>query len=216
MMFSKSATATIIATATIFGATACKNNDVPTQNAVNHSDAVESINKLNEASKIDFHQSAIALNKTWDIKVNGNKIANLRGLYFKTYGEVYSMVSPKGGFMGGEDEDIFHMSPTATFYDMDHNSTSILHKSIFSWFAEYKLKDRAGNNIATLNERFGLTFNGDIKNSQGNTAWKFNKSILSWGSDYTLTKVGNGVSAMDAVRMVAVAHEIDNAKSKKH
>lgn len=139
----------------------------------------------------------------------------MKGIPIKGLGDVYSILSPQDGFMGGESQAIFTIAKTANLYDADRVVTGKLEKEIFSWGATYNLKDNQGNLKAQLKQDIpSFVFEGNITGENGQTAWHFRRDFVSIGANIQLEKEGEGVSALDAVRMMGVANEIYE-RSKK-
>ena len=208
------ATAILIATASTLTACGSSQNVSTTPEA--QADAREAIKALNAASSIELHKSAMSWNDSWEVKADGKKIATIQGLTFKGFsGDTYTMLSPRGGIMGAEDEDIFNLTRTAQFYGANGAKEGTLTKDVFSMLTSYHLKDSSGNDLAKLDERMGMSFSGDVKDAHGNAAWHFDKDMVSWGDTLRVKRRSGDVDAVAATLMVAVANEVNNAESKQ-
>ena len=188
---------------------------LPAQTEANYADAKSAIAQLEDATKIELKKKVMTIGDEWTVSVNGKVVAEIKGIDIPALGDTYSILSTSGGFMGGEDEDIINVSPTANFYDQDEKPTGQLKKKILSLMATYTLKDTEGDTVAKLEQKFSLGFKANIKDGKGKDAWTVSRKVLSMGASITLErKKGTEVSAMDAIRMVVVANEIYEAENK--
>lgn len=181
-------------------------------------DAAAALDRVETADSIRLKKDAFTVADHWTVFADGVEVAEVGGVTFKTFGQVYSVVSPLGGFMGGEDQEIFELARTAKFYDENQEVTGELKKEIFSLTAEYNLTDEDGDLEAVLKQKFSYKFKGEIKDANGQVEWEFEGKFVSIAPDITLTPVtvDSPVSAMDAIRMVLVASEIYEAEKESN
>lgn len=212
----KAIAATAILAASTTTLTACGGSQSISTTDEAKADARASIKALNSAKSIQMHKEALSWGDQWEVEADGVKVANIQGLTWKGFsGDTYTMLSPKGGIMGAEDEDIFNITRTARFYGVDGAQEGTLTKDVFSMLTSYHLKDVSGNNLAKLDERMSIGFSGDVKDAKGAAAWHFDKDVMSWGDTLHVKRRSGDVDAVAAVLMVAVANEVENAKNKK-
>lgn len=204
----------IMVAASMVALSACS-TAIPEQDASRRADAAASLKTLEGATNLTLKKDALSFGDNWTITTNSTTIATMKGIPIKGLGDVYSILSPQEGFMGGESQAIFTSAKTANLYDADRVVTGKLEKEIFSWGATYNLKDNQGNLKAQLKQDFpSFVFEGNITGENGQTAWHFRRDFVSIGANIQLEKKGEGVSALDAVRMMGVANEIYE-RSKK-
>lgn len=205
----------VTALAIMLGLGACSAT-LPEQTEATAADASAVREKLTTTQTIKLDKKVMSLGDEWSVKADGESVGKVEGMDLKAFGDVYSFVSPKGGLIAGEEEKIFNVAKTAKFFNGDQKETGVLTKKILSLLAEYKLEDTKGKTVATLSQKFGLTFKAEIKDADGKVAWKGTRKMLSVGPSITLERVTKdaAVTPTDAILMVLVASEVYDGESK--
>lgn len=208
--------AALIAAAMLFVLTACGVSAVPEQTESNRADAVAASETLNNADEIRLNQHFKIGNQSWTVKAGDTDVAKVEGVYMKALGDVLTVMTPSGGVLASEEQDILNLAKTAKFYDANGNKEGVLKKKILSLLAEYRLTDENGNEKAKLDQKFGLLFKGEIKDKNNKTVWKFD-SDLGLTAKINLKRVerDTAVTAEDAIRMVIVAAVVNQAESEQ-
>ena len=195
--------------------TACSAG-LPEQTEANQAEASETAEMLENANAITLKKDMVSIGDHWSIKVDGEEVATIEGLDLKALGDTYSLLSPSGGFIAGEDEDIMSIARTAHFYDSEQNVTGTLKKELLSFGAKYELRDGADELTARFEQKFSLSFKGMIEDGEGAGVWEMKRKMMAMSPDLTLTRQGDSraVSALDAIRIAVVASEIYDAENE--
>lgn len=195
--------------------TACE-GALPEQTEATRADARQTMKVLEAAEKLELKKDAMSIGDHWAIKVDGKEVATIEGLDLPTLGDTYSILSPEGGFIAGEDEDIFAMAKTARFYDIDQKPTGTLTKDLLSFGARYELEDPEGKRIASLEQKFGLTFMGMIKDGEGEHSWQMVREAMAMSPEIHMARDedSDAVATIDAILMAVVASEIYDAENE--
>lgn len=177
------------------------------------SSSQEAIYDLNDSNTVELKKAVVSFGDNWTVKSDGVEIAEIKGQAFYVVGDTYAMYSNDGSFMGAESENFKVLKSTADVYNFKGDSSHrISHKMLNPFLYRFSLTDSRGNTIASLEQKIGASLKGEIKDSSGTVAWKFEKKLLSMGASITLEKVNeSGVSALNAIWMVSVVNEIDEA-----
>jgi uncharacterized protein YxjI len=203
--------AVLVGTLTGCGATVAELPDAT--NNVKDSESI--IQTLDEAEEINLKKAAISMGDSWDVKVNDENIANMKGQVIPVLGDTYTMYSTDGNVVGSEAQQVAQIMRGATLYDYNNVERGEIEQNLNLLFSKYTITDNQGNTVGTAEQKLSITLNFDIKNAEGEVEYTVSKAAFSWGASLDIERqVDNpDVSAQDAVWLTVIANEVAEAQS---
>lgn len=177
------------------------------------SDSQAVVETINNAKEIRATKSWFTWGDEWTIYANGNEVGKVKGKTWPVLGDTYSLYTTKGNLVGSESENPQIISHKAGIYDWNNQETGHLDAEILTFLAKVQVY-HGDTKVGVSQQKFGLTFNTDIKDNNDVTGWKMNRAFFSFTSDLTITKKADTeVTGMDALWVSLMMSEIHDAKS---
>lgn len=168
-------------------------------------DAGNSIEKLSTAHSIQLKAGYSSLPHRWSILVDEKQVAESNFVSFED-GKYFSLVSPKGGYMGFHKFERDGFKSYNKVYDYNRKQSSTIAADAFSMKPTYRLKNSSNTEIAKLEEGFSYNYSGVIRDGSGKICWKLSSNAFSLGSNLNLEKVSPGVNVLDAIHLSEISY----------
>ena len=176
-------------------------------------DSQAAVETINNAKEIRATKAWFTWGDEWTIYADNKEVGTVKGKTFPVLGDTYSLYTTKGNLVGSESENPQIISHKASVYDWSNKEIGHLDAEILTFMAQVKVH-HGNTKVGVSQQKFGLTFNTDIKDNNDVTGWKMSRAFFSFTSDLTITKKANTeVTGMDALWVSLMMSEIHDAKS---
>lgn len=170
------------------------------------------IDSLETAGTITLKKDVISWGDNWTVTADGVEVAEIKGQPLYMIGDTYSMFSANGNLVGSEGEQFRLVDHKAKLYDYNNDFAGMIDQEMASVLYKFTIFDADMNKVGTMNQKLSFALTGDIKDNEGDVAWRMSKSMVSVGAKITLErKSASDVDAMSAIWMSVVMNEIAEA-----
>lgn len=184
----------------------------------NLTDSETTLNSLRGAEVIELHKALISLGDHWNVKANGEDVAEVEGQFIAMFGDTYNMFSNEGNLVASEAEEIIRVLPGATLYDYNNEIRGGINQELTIFLSKYTIEDADGNTVGTAEQQLNFVLDFTIKNTADVAEYRVEKAFFSIGAQLTITRLVDAptVDVQDVIWVAMIANELSEQSSQNN